>query len=272
MNLDRDQNGSDGADNVKEYKFKKVTRGGVEEGYEPVAVERSYDLIVNGMRLASIMSSPSDLEELAYGYLVSEGVVDSSEQIATVKLRDDELHAFIEGSEKIEQWMELRSSGCVGVRWEDKEEYVKVESPFEVDSELVFKALEHLDNPLYERTSGSHSASLINGQGEAVARSVDVGRHNTFDKVIGKAILKDADLSHTLLIASGRQSAGMVMKAARAGIPIVASKAAPLSSGIDAAERTNLTLICFVDDRKFSIFAGGKNVEGGEKKGNFGEE
>ncbi len=256
MDSNFDEDGFDRDVNVKEYEFVKVTRKGFETGNEPVAVEESYDLVVNGMRTASIMSSPSDLKELAYGYLVSEGIVKSSDQIVSVKVRGDEIHAFIKGGENIEKWMELRSSGCVGVRWEDTQEDVRVESSLEVDSNLIFSALEHLDNSLYDRTSGSHSASLIDERGRAVVEAVDVGRHNTFDKVIGKAVLRDVDFSKMLLLSSGRQSAGMVMKAARTGIPMIVSKAAPLSSGIEAAERTNVTLICFADEGKFLIFAG----------------
>ncbi|KXA89601.1 hypothetical protein AKJ61_02550 [candidate division MSBL1 archaeon SCGC-AAA259B11] len=248
-------------DEIKKFDYEKITRDGRKKGVEFVAVEESYDLIVNGMRISSIMASPNDLKELIYGYLVSEGIVKSKDQISSVEVKDNKLYAFIEGSEKIEQWLELRSSGCVGVHWGDSEEEVSIESEFKIGSDLIFKALEHLNTNLYKKTSGSHSASLIDEQGKILAKSVDVGRHNAFDKVIGKGLLKGIDMSRTILLASGRQSAGMVMKAARAGIPIIVSKAAPLSSGIEAAKRTNLTLICFADEKKFSVFTGGQNIE-----------
>lgn len=245
--------------NIKNFEFEKITRSGKKEGIEAVAVEKSYDLIINDVRTASIMASPSDLEELGYGYLLSEGIVKSKDHIISVSVKDDEIDAFIGESEKLDEWSELRSSGCVGVHWE-KEEDVSVTSNFKITPALVFQALRHLDTEVYRRTSGSHSASLINGSGEVVARAVDVGRHNAYDKVIGRALLQDIDLSETMLLATGRQSAGMVMKAARVGIPVIVTKAAPLSSGIDAAKKTGVTLICFADEGKFSIFAGGKRV------------
>jgi len=87
-----------------------------------------------------------------------------------------------------------------------------------------------------------------------VAKAIDVGRHNAFDKVVGYSFLNGIDLSEHFILSTGRQSAGMVLKAARAGIPLVASKTAPLNSGIDAAQRTGVCLVCFVSDDRMSVF------------------
>ncbi len=247
---------------IEEFEFRKIIRSGEEKGIEPVAVEKSYDLIVNGFRIASLMASPMDLKELGYGYLVSEGIVDSKDQIKSIEVRDQEIHAFVEEFEEISDHLELRSSGCVGVSWnEDEEEEIVVNSDLTLSPDQIFKSLKHLETELYNKTSGSHSASLMNREGEVLAKSVDVGRHNTFDKVIGNGIVQGIDLSKSMLLASGRQSAGTVMKAARAKIPIIVSKAAPISSGIEVATRTRLTLICFADDEKFIIFSGDHRIE-----------
>ena len=85
-------------------------------------------------------------------------------------------------------------------------------------------------------------------------QAIDVGRHNAFDKVVGRACFDGIDLSSHFLLSSGRQSAGMVMKAARAGIPLVATKTAPLNTGIEAAEKTGICLVCFVSKEKLSVF------------------
>lgn len=247
---------------IEEYEFRKITRSGEEKGIEPVAVEKSYDLIVNSFRIASLMASPLDLKELGYGYLVSEGIVDSKDQIKSIKLKNQEIHAFVEEFERTSDHLELRSSGCMGVSWDkEEEEGTVVDSDLTLTSDQIFESLEHLETELYNKTSGSHSATLLNRGGDVLAKSVDVGRHNTFDKVIGKGIVQEIDLSKSMLLASGRQSAGTVMKAARANIPIIVSKAAPISSGIKVATRTGLTLICFADDEKFIIFSGDHRIE-----------
>lgn len=256
----RENRSSDNED-IKEFEFERINHQGEGKGSEFVAVEKSHDLIVNGVRLASVMITPSELEEFAYGYLVSEAIVESKDRVLSIKIRGNELHTFIEGGGRLERWLELRSSGCVGVNWEKSEDEVKVGSEFRVKPDLVFQILHHLDTIPYRKTSGVHSATLTDEEGKAIAKSVDVGRHNTFDKVIGKALVRDTDLTRTILLASGRQSAGTVMKAARVGVPIIVSKAAPLSSGIRAAKKTNLTLICFASENKFSIFSGGQRIE-----------
>ncbi len=252
-------------DNISNYtekfEFKKITREGEKKEVESVAVEKSYDLIVNDRRFTSIMASPVDLKELGYGYLICEGIVDSEDQIVSIQVDDQEIQAFVEGVEEIERWLELRSSGCVGVNWKKNSESFTIDSNFKVSSKTIFQSLTHLSTRLYEITSGSHSASLINKNDDLITQSVDVGRHNTFDKVIGKALLQDKNLDETILLASGRQSAGMVRKAARVGIPIIVSKAAPLSSGIKAAKETNLTLVCFANDEKFNVFSGAQRIK-----------
>lgn len=207
------------------------------------------------------MASPMDLEALGYGYLLSEGVVSSKDQIDSVELIENGIHVEVKDGEHLGEWIELRSSGCVGVNWGMGAD-ITIESGLTIDQGFVFRSLRYLDDYVYRKTSGSHSATLISGEGESLVRATDVGRHSSYDKVIGKAMVQDIDLSETILLSSGRQSAGMVMKVVRVGIPIVISKAAPLSSGIEAARRAGVTLICFANDEKFSIFAHPERVAG----------
>lgn len=248
---------------IKNFDTRKINRDKSEKSSEPVAVEKSYDLLLNGMRVTSLMASPSELRELGYGYLVTEGIVKSKSQILSVKVMENEIYAFVKGAENIRNSLELRSSGCVGVNWDKKEEkeQASVESDLSIPSQTIFQTLRELRSNVYAQTSGSHSAVLLDREGTVLAKTVDVGRHNIYDKIVGKALMEDIDLSKTMLLSTGRQSAGMVMKAARSGIPIVVTKAAPLSSGIKAAQRTGITLICFLDEEKMKIFSHSKRIK-----------
>ncbi|KXB05044.1 hypothetical protein AKJ48_00580 [candidate division MSBL1 archaeon SCGC-AAA261O19] len=245
---------------IRDFESEKISQNELKKALDSVAVEESFDLLVNGTRVASLMITPSDLTELGYGYLLAEGIVESVDQIITVRVKGREIHTFIEGDEKLEELLELRSSGCVGVHW-DREEQVFVETDFALTSDLIFRSLRHLETSVYDKTSGSHSASLIGEDGRVLAKTVDVGRHNAYDKIIGKAVTNGIDLSKTMLLSSGRQSAGMVMKAARVGIPIIVTKAAPLSSGIEAARKAGITLACFANNEKIKIFAGSERIK-----------
>jgi FdhD protein len=89
----------------------------------------------------------------------------------------------------------------------------------------------------------------------------DVGRHNAVDKVIGKGLLAGVSFARSFLISTGRLSADIVVKCAMAGIPLVASKAAPLESGIVAAEMSGLTLVGFARGSRLNVYTCPERVE-----------
>jgi FdhD protein len=237
---------------TKNYQAKELGDGQHTFSYS-VAVEDTIDLFVNRVHMAAILATPEMLEELALGYLICEGMVKSREEIKDIHIDGKTIRAEIEPSEHLELWRELRSSGCVGVRW-DENERVCVDSDAVFNEDAIKKSLRFLESDIYKKTHGTHAACLINNEGECVVKAIDVGRHNAFDKVVGRACMEGIDLSSHYLFSTGRQSAGMVMKAARAGIPLVATKTAPLNTGVEAAERTGVCLVCFVSKDKLSVF------------------
>jgi formate dehydrogenase accessory protein FdhD len=86
-------------------------------------------------------------------------------------------------------------------------------------------------------------AVLFNLDGELIKASEDIGRHNSVDKVVGYVLLHNVRLAEAILACSGRQPEGMILKAARATIPIVITKAAVTNKGVDAAQQLGVTLI-----------------------------
>jgi len=226
----------------------------VHEKSYTVAVEGTIELFVNKTPIASILATPEMLKELAFGYLICEGLVKNADHITDFKIDEKRIHIGVGETEHIELWRELRSSGCVGVKWEENES-ISVTSSTRFSVERICKSLRFLESEIYRQTHGTHAACLMNAEGKCVAKAVDVGRHNAFDKVVGYAYLNGIDVSEHFIFSTGRQSAGMVLKAARAGIPLVATKTAPLNSGIDAAQRTGVCLVCFVSNDKISVFS-----------------
>lgn len=237
---------------TKNYLAKELGDGLHPVSYS-VAVEDTIDLFVNRVHMAAILATPEMLDELALGYLICEGIVRSSKEINDISIDGRTIQVEIEPSEHIELWRELRSSGCVGVRW-DENEAISVDSDATFSQDAIKKSLRFLESAIYKKTHGTHAACLVNKAGECMVKAIDVGRHNAFDKVVGRACIEGIDLGSHFLLSSGRQSAGMVMKAARAGIPLVATKTAPLNTGVEAAERTGVCLVCFVSKDKLSVF------------------
>ncbi len=227
--------------------------GGQRPDYDDVAVEEGITLFVNGVRIATLIASPSNIRELCVGYLISEGVVSTFDEIQTVDIDHSkmEAHITVTSFDQVELWHEVRSSGCIGVRWWTNEE-IEVISEARFDKKVIKKSLSYLDTHTRERTHGVHTAALFDTHGELLAQAIDVGRHSAVDKVIGA--YAGHDFSKTFLLSSGRQPAGMVLKAARAGIPLIVSKAAPISTGVEAASQAGVTLVCFANERQFAVY------------------
>jgi FdhD protein len=100
--------------------------------------------------------------------------------------------------------------------------------------------------PLWKITGGTHCAVILDECGKVKSAIEDMGRHNAVDKAVGKALLAGVDVSRCFMVCTGRLPAGMVAKAYRAGISILASNTAPFSTGICLARQVNMTLAGFV--------------------------
>jgi FdhD protein len=224
-------------------------------------VEETIELIVNGTKLSSIVTTPDLHKELAVGYMVTEGAVKNRNDIEEVTEKDGWVMLNIRSFEHFDLWYELRSSGCIGVNWDKRDEdvYLPISQTFRID--VLLDSMEYLYDETQDRTGGAHSASLVDSDGKLKYKALDIGRHNAIDKVVGMAVLNGDDLTKVFLVSSGRQPAGMVMKAVRAGIPLIISKAAPVSSGIDSALRSNITLCCFANTEKVKVFSAAERIK-----------
>ena len=114
---------------------------------------------------------------------------------------------------------------------------------------------------MFRETGGLHAAGLFTAAGELRALREDIGRHNATDKLVGSFLLADAlPLSDGVLMVSGRAGFEIVQKAFAAGIPIVASVSAPSSLAVELAEATGLTLVGFLRERRFNVYAHGQRI------------
>jgi len=249
------------AEPIRVYSSVKVTRSGKEPATDPVVVEETMELIINDTKLSSIVTTPEFHKELAVGYMVTEGAVKDRDDIEEITEKDGRVFLKVKSFEHFNLWYELRSSGCIGVNWDKKDEEVrlKVEQTFRTG--VLLDSVRYLYDATQDRTGGVHSASLVGADGSLKYKALDIGRHNAIDKVVGMAVLNGDDLSKMFLVSSGRQPAGMVMKAVRAGIPLIISKSAPISSGIDSAIRSNITLCCYATKEKFKVFSVPERIE-----------
>jgi FdhD protein len=232
-----------------------MTRSGEEPAADPVMVEQTIELIINGTKLSSIVTTPESHIELAVGYMITEGAVQGRDDLEDYREENGRVCLKVRSFEHFDLWYELRSSGCIGVNWEHRDDNVGLAVAQKFRADALLDSLKYLYSETQDRTRGAHTACLVAADGTLKYKALDIGRHNAIDKVVGAATLAGDDLSKLFLLSSGRQPAGMVMKAVRAGIPLILSKAAPISSGIDSARRANATLCCFASKDKVNVFS-----------------
>ena len=194
-------------------------------------MRRVFRIHLNNRFVVDLAASPCQLEELGAGYIVCEGL---AHDIEDVQVSGDEIQVYAETSGVMKRSLP--------------------ESAITVGKEDVFAIMNSLRSEIWGKAGGTH-CSVIFSDGQMVARSDDVARRNTVDKVVGSAISYKIDLATCAIGSTCRESAGMISKAENAGIPIVISRSAPTDKGILAADRAGITLICFARDKRFTIYA-----------------
>jgi formate dehydrogenase accessory protein FdhD len=231
----------------------RVWKGG-KESTALVAEERELTIRVDGEDIATLMLSPGYEEECVTGFLVGEGLVTGLQDILALHVSGSEAKVKTRRG-LISRCRPYLSSDCVGGwRTRVQERGTKVESSFKVGAEEISENMKRLQggSKIWKKTGGVHSAVLVFGEDFTVIE--DISRHVSLDKVIGRGLIKGADFSSSYILTTGRLPGDMVVKAARVGIPIMVSRAAPLLSGIQWAEEAGVTLVGFARGRSMNIY------------------
>ena len=229
---------------------------------DSVAVEEPLEIRVNGVPVAVTMRTPGHDEELALGFLVSEGFTPTKAAVpADLAANTIAAEAADVDFDRLERNF-YTSSSC-GVCGKGALEAVAVEAP-RVESDLRVPAAFIADLPdrlrasqaTFEETGGLHATGLFAAAGELLCLREDVGRHNAMDKVVGWAFsVGRLPLAEELLCVSGRLSFELVQKAAVAGCPIVVAVGAPSSLAVDLARDRGVTLCGFVRGGRVNVYS-----------------
>jgi FdhD protein len=231
-----------------------------------VAEEKPLHIFLNKTHYATIFCSPSNLKELAVGHLLSEGIVKSIEEIEETSLKEEEGVCRVKMRRDVDlekrpkllnTFSRVILSACGSPSpYQYSRKLPKIKSNLKVKAEVILNSVNRLNSiaETFRKTGGVHVAALYKSDGNLAAFAEDVGRHNAVDKTIGMEALNKTDFSECFLALSGRLTGDMVLKAARVGIPIIASLAAAIDSGITVAKDVDLTLIGFVRGRRMNIY------------------
>jgi FdhD protein len=237
-----------------------------------VAEEKPLHLFVNTTHWATILCSPSNLKEMAVGHLLSEGILKSTTEIKEITLKEKENTCTVKlkPSVNVEDRIKLSRlhtrvipSACgSGSPYQYTGKTPTVKSTLTVNAQIVFDCVNQLNfkAEVFRQTGGVHAAAIYKADGSLIAIAEDVGRHNAVDKAIGMAALKQTNFDQCFLASTGRLSGDVAFKAAKVGLPIIASLAAALSSGIETAKAANLTLAGFVRGKRMNIYTFDKRI------------
>lgn len=234
--------------------------------FDYVAEEKPLHIYINRKHYATILCTPSDLKALAVGHLFSQGIVKAVDEIDEITLKNHgtcqvKLKPKISLTSRLKLsklYSRVILSACGSASsYAFVGKTPKVASNLKVRAQIIKECAKNLNvvAETFRKTGGVHAAAIHKSDGTMVAFAEDVGRHNAVDKVIGTAVLNRVDLNNCFLTLSGRLTADIVIKAARANIPIVASIAAALDSGIETAKRANITLIGFARGNRVNVYS-----------------
>jgi FdhD protein len=251
---------------------------------EPLEIRLEYGPVnerkVNNVSVT--MRTPGNDAELALGFLFTEGIIKQPKHISTIE------HCLIACNENKENVIQVSlvedavpylknmernfytTSSC-GVCGKGSIDAIRTVSTYKSDGQegnfVSAELLQQLPQILSDHqrvfldTGGLHASALFSSTGELMLLREDVGRHNALDKLIGAALnLNWLPLNRYILLLSGRASFELVQKAAMAGINIIAAVGAPSSLAVELAEEFNITLIGFLNHKRFNIYTASKRI------------
>ncbi|KUO66087.1 MAG: hypothetical protein APF84_12255 [Gracilibacter sp. BRH_c7a] len=246
----------------------KYCQNKIEEISDVIAREFPVTIFINEREIVTLVCSPQYLRELAVGFLLSEGLIKKYVDITSMEIQEEGLINIKLAAFPIALNSFLRRNiasccgkGRAGLYFINDARQVKgIISNHLFEGSKLSKLMEEMETKSegFQLTGGIHASAL---GGEVIfCMSEDIGRHNAVDKAIGAALISDIDLQDKALLLSGRVSSEIVIKAARAGIPLVLSRAAPTDLAIDLAEDLNITTIGFARKGKLNIYSHSERI------------
>lgn len=245
----------------KEIPCIKGDGGSFSEETHPVIEEVPLAVKVNGRHALTAMTSPVMLREFVIGFLYTERIIKSIEEIESISIEENTADVLTTDPFRILMSHKTVLSGCGGsMSFLDIGKLPQIRSGLILSAEEIRNAVkEALDSELHVKTGGIHVVGLYGTDGK-IQVIEDIGRHNALDRAIGYALEQKIELSRTYVICSGRISSEMVRKCLVANIPVIVSRGATTTLAVDLAKARGLTIIGFVRGKKMNIYSGGERI------------
>jgi FdhD protein len=247
-----------------------------------VAVEEPLEIVLSFRRKGALVRKPISItmrtpgadEALAAGFLFTEGMIQTQSAIESIERQPDSGDSVLV---RLQEEIDLKrldrhfyvSSSC-GVCGKTSLEAIKMNRQVQLllalpqhDAQFLVRLPDIVrgSQPIFQDTGGLHAAALFDENEQLIRVCEDIGRHNAVDKVIGAELLAGrSDFSRLLLFVSGRAGFELVQKSIMSGIPFLAAVGAPSSLSVELARRYDATLIGFLRENRFNLYAGPRRI------------
>lgn len=251
------------------YAMLPVTRynnGFFSTGEDKVIKEVPVKLILNSFEFSTMTCSPYDLKEMAVGFLYSEGLVQQAGDIKSITVDEDNTTIRVETTREAitEDNLVKRlvttscSRGGPSLYFFNSTKRVAPVSTninLKITPEEIFYLSDKVEriSPLFKTTGGTHSSAICTNE-KIIYSFEDVGRHNATDKVLGRCLLDNINMSDKIMVFSGRVASEILIKIAKMGIPLIAARSAPTELAVKLAKEFGITIVGFVRTEKFTIY------------------
>ncbi len=241
-------------------RYLRIRAGHVEDVEAEVVREQPLTIHVNGERFVTLLCSPMALEALVVGYLWMEKIIGGVDDIRSLDVSVVDGRADVVLTVPVTLPTErILTSGCGGgITFRiDHRLFPRLASSLRVRHEQIAARMKDLFVAAvnYRTTRGIHGAALSDGE-RLLFVAEDVGRHNAVDKVKGQALLEGQPTDDLILLSTGRISSEMLLKAARMGVPLVASRTSPTTMAVGLAEQLGVTVCGYVRPDGLNVYAG----------------
>jgi FdhD protein len=272
------------SDPLTERPVWRCREGRLTEALDRIVVEEPLEIRLGGDPFQVLMRLPGLEKELALGFLFTEGIIRELAEVTAIHFcgtaTDPLLPPNVVDVRLTAKAMQRRSRRHLEVAYsscglcakesvaEIRRKVPRVKSSLTMTPDQVLALMARLPagQAVFQATGGAHAVALASPDGQVFLSAEDVGRHNAMDKVIGRALVEKRNFGGLVALLSGRISFEMALKAARAGIPLLAAVSAPTTMAIELARELNLTLVGFARGESMNIYTHPQRLGVGEGK------
>jgi FdhD protein len=244
----------------------RYTAGDFVQSEDHIVTEEPVTIRINGREFITIVCSPEYIEDMAVGFLASEGIIPNPKDIRDIRTDEKQGIIHIEADKVYPFYENLQNkrfiSSCCGM---SRQGFVFAHDALTAKTmdgirvrltpEDCFSLMQKLDDSadMFRKTGGVHNAALCSTDGFFLSR-MDIGRHNALDKIYGHCLRNDIDVRDKVIAFSGRISSEILLKAAKIGCEIILSKSAPTELALSLAEELGITAVGFIRSGSFNLY------------------